>query len=140
MHYENKFDPDYLDEMGWEEKMAKFIHDYLASAEGQKALRDCRGRGWKTVSPIFRLQILDKEDKPIAEAPVRISRKDTEVWTDITDGNGEIHIYQGSPEDYKIRILGYTAPISNPERSVSELSKRESQKLDFGFVKVLYLH
>lgn len=124
-------------DIGWEENAAKVVHKYLRNAEGQKAIRDYKTRGWKPIEPKFRLQVLNKLNNPIEAAQIKISFN-SKTWTDITDFNGEICIYQGNPADYKIRILGYDDSISNPIRSVLELSQRESKKLDFNFVKVLF--
>jgi hypothetical protein len=93
-------------DMGWEEDASRKVHDYLRSEEGQKAIRDYRDRNWAPVKPKFRLQILDKTGTPIEETLIRIENEENK-WTDMTDSNGEIQIYQGDPTSYQVDIPGY---------------------------------
>ncbi|MEP6903996.1 MAG: hypothetical protein ABJA66_19890, partial [Actinomycetota bacterium] len=103
VHYKFVFDPNYLSEMDWEEKMAKVIHDYLASGEGQNAIRASRNRRWRPLSPSFTIRLLDKENKPIAYRHILMQTAE-KIWTDVTDSKGQIQIYRLAPSECKISI------------------------------------
>lgn len=95
-------------DMGWEENAASKVHDYLKSKDGQQAIREYKARGWKPVSPKFCIKVLDAKGLPIEEFPLRLKRGDYETqWTDITDGNGEIQIYQYLSNECQLNLPNY---------------------------------
>ncbi len=125
-------------DLSWEEVTAQVVHDYLKSEDGQKSIRDYRDRVWKPVKPVFRITILDEADKPIFEHPVKIFYKaKAKTWTDITDLNGEITIYQGKPDDYQVMIKGYRE-LYGGWFEVADIKKLRASKLDFEYLEVLY--
>ncbi len=93
-------DPDYLDEIRWEETSAKVIHNYLASSEGQAALRKLKN-GWNLASTSFTIRFTGPDAKPFAWKRVFLKNAFQE-WTDLTNANGEIHIYSDRPWDFRI--------------------------------------
>ena len=94
-------DPNYLTEIEWEEASAKVIHEFLANAEGQAALRKCRDRKWTLVEALFTVRLTDTDKKPFAWKRVFMTDTKT-IWSDLTDEKGKIKIYQGSIETIKI--------------------------------------
>ncbi len=91
-------------DMGWEETAASKVHDYLKSKDGQRAVRRYKERGWKPVEPKFCIKVLDAEKNPIEEFPLKFKRGSETQWTDITDGNGEVQIYQYLPHECQINF------------------------------------
>lgn len=91
-------DPEYQTEIHWEEASSKIIHNFLASAEGQKAIRDCRDRQWKLIKPSFTVQLTGVDQKPFAWKRVFMKNADKE-WTDLTDEKGKIDVYKESVDE-----------------------------------------
>lgn len=88
-------------DMGWEEQAAGKVHDYLKSKEGQRAIRKYKERGWKPVPPKFCIRVLDADENPLEEFPIKLKRGETR-WNDITDGKGKIQIYEYLPDECQI--------------------------------------
>lgn len=137
VEYKYIVDANYINEMDWEERSAQVIHDYLKIAEGQKAIRDCRDRGWAPVRPSFSLRLLDGENKPMTWKMVQLEDGAT-TWNDITDENGEVQIYQSAPESCKVGVPDYSSRTTSVSliRQHTELIIEMDQR--FG-VKVRYL-
>ena len=91
-------DPEQPGELGWEELSARVIHDYLKSAEGQKALRDCRDRGWKLVNPAVTVRFSGIDGKPFAWKRI-FMKNEVREWTDLTNRKGEIYIYKENVDE-----------------------------------------
>jgi hypothetical protein len=94
-HYDYVSDVNYINEMDWEERYAKVIHDYLAGADGQAALKKLKG-GWALATPKCVMKFTDADGKAFAWKRV-FMKENAKEWTDLTDGDGKIHIYQGDP-------------------------------------------
>lgn len=91
-NYKFEPDPEYVEEIAWEEMSAKVIHDYLASAEGQAALHNLKN-GWKITPPSVSLK-LSEVGKPFAWKRVFLrSKAGGKHWTDLTDDKGLIRVY-----------------------------------------------
>lgn len=93
-------DRNYMEEIDWEERSAKVIHDFLAGDEGQTAIKRMKV-DWKPRSPIKVLQFIGPDAKPFAWQRV-FMKEGTQTWTDLTDGEGRIHIYDGEVANVKI--------------------------------------
>jgi len=94
-------DPDEPGDMGWEEISAKVIHDYLASAPGQAALKACRDRKWALIKPSFTIRLKGPDNRPFAWKKVFFKSVDME-WTDLTNRKGELYIYNNVARDLRI--------------------------------------
>lgn len=86
-------DSEYLSEMDWEERSALVIHEFLRSPEGQSAIKKMRG-GWTVQTPKFRLNFTGPDGEPFAWKRIFL-RKGSELWTDLTDGAGNLVFYSG---------------------------------------------
>jgi hypothetical protein len=99
-HYDYVSDVNYINEMDWEERYAKVIHDYLAGADGQSALKKLKG-GWALATPKFAIKFTGADGKPFAWKRI-FMKEAAKEWTDLTDGDGKIHIYDGDAVGIKI--------------------------------------
>lgn len=137
-------------DLTWEEVASSVVHDYLKSDEGQDAIRAYRDRKWQPARQLFRLRLLDENDSAIEGGAIRIILKNSDVaWTDITDSQGEVHVYPvvstaangkahgTSPEDYNVLIKGYD--MLPGSFGLEQVTRAAGKSLDFGFVKIAVL-
>jgi hypothetical protein len=97
--YKFKDDTEYQTEIEWEEASAKVIHNFLASDDGQIALRRCRDSRWNLVRPSFTIQFTTGSDnEPFAWKRIFMKNAAKE-WTDLTNEKGEIDVYKESSDE-----------------------------------------
>ncbi len=98
-------DPDSLNELRWEDKYSKVIHDLLASQAGQDAIKACRNRGWVELPPKFTLTFFGKDQAPKAWTKVKIVTS-SGSWDDVTDAEGKIKVYDSDLKGSYYQIPG----------------------------------
>jgi hypothetical protein len=132
-------DIDYSSEREWEEATANSIQNYIASTEGQRKIREYKTRNWKPAKPVFRLQLLDKDSRPMEEEPLKIVQNSGgKKWVDMTDREGYVYVYEGDPKDYQFEIIS-VAELAGGLFSVNDLKEKASGPyLDFGYMKIQY--
>ena len=126
---------DYKSEMEWEEKTAKILEDYISSPDGQKKVRAYKARKWEPAKAKFRLQILNDASHPIEEESIRIIHN-LRKWTDMTDREGFVCIYEGEPENYTFVIPSMTE-LAGSSFNMKELSQKAM--FDFGYIKIKFV-
>ena len=98
--YDYVSDVDYLSEMEWEERSSRVIHDYLAGAEGQAALKKLKS-GWALAAPKFSMRFTGADGKPFAWRRI-FMKNSIKEWTDLTDGSGTICVYRDEPSTIQL--------------------------------------
>ncbi len=125
-----KADELWREDVAWERAQAKIVHDVLASADGQEALRRYRDRRWKPAE--FTMRLVDKGGKPVADATIKhrdatgAAAKSTK-----TDHTGELRL-SGHPGNYKFLFEDYPNSVLYSWLSGFTLG----QHLDFDFIKI----
>lgn len=90
-----------VDDRDWEEAAAGKVHEFLSGSDGRKALCAYHNGGWKEKDPVFRIQVVDRADQPLAHQVVFLNDK---AATRITDPRGEIPFYDKSFAAYTFQV------------------------------------
>jgi len=81
-----------------EEEAADLIHAYLASTEGQTALRAYRNRGWTSAKATATLEFVDAADRPLPWRTILFENEDGSIkWSQPTDAQGKILRFAANP-------------------------------------------
>jgi hypothetical protein len=136
----NIWDDMYEKMKTWEMYPGMQVENFLATAEGQKAIVAYKNRKWTPSAPKFKLKALDDSDRPMVRKTVMMKYNGPSVreWSELTDDEGIIEIFTGSASDYKVGAYaddGQTVVYLD----VSEIGSRPGKKADFGYLKIEYI-
>jgi hypothetical protein len=103
-----------------------FIHAFLASPNGQKAIRDYRAGGWKPLKEPLETLTLTKGDKKWPWSIVRFESGPA-IWYRPADQAASIPVYQPLPPDTRFTLLSWRGQYrrKDPQSGALEWVRQE---------------